>query len=232
MWAAHSQLLQIFGSLHDGYNVAQPYGYQILRDFAISQVEEHTTSCWCSNLLTLARQVTFIATHVKFVLAQLPRINGILPGEYHATPPGEHQMLADNDPRILSQIELPVPKISQLTGIQETGVPASGGTPRKSKFRCTSRGCTKTFKRLQERNRHFSDKHEPRRRCPFCPHEWTRPDKIMTHLRKEHEDKSQVLNEIRDMCGQRLITFLDMQRCCKVSATPLVPVRSAKSCPA
>ena len=192
MWVAYSQLLQVYGSLLDGSNAAQLGGYQVPRDSPISQIYqvlEHITS-GRSNLPISARQVTLHAARLKFVLAachQLLRLYGMLPGEY------THPVQANNAP----QIHPPAPETAQPGG------DTSG------RFHCVHKDCKATFKRLQERKRHLIDVHTPRRRCPFCPRVWSRPDKIKTHLMEKHQDRPRVLNEIRAKRGRRLVMFLN-----------------------
>lgn len=131
----------------------------------------------------------------------------MLPSEDHATQPGDHQMLADNSYQILSQIQSLVPAAAQTTDVREAGVPTGGDT--SSKLHCTREGCNAAFGRLQECKRHLIDVHSPRRRCPFCPYKWSRPNKVKAHLMVNHQDKPLVLNEIRTKRGQRLVAFLN-----------------------
>ena len=66
-------------------------------------------------------------------------------------------------------------------------------------------------KRAQELKRHLKEKHEPRRQCPFCKFEWTRPDKIKNHITTYHQDMftAEVMAEFRALYGKKMITFLD-----------------------
>ena len=34
--------------------------------------------------------------------------------------------------------------------------------------------------------RHIRDKHDQKRKCPFCRTRWTRPERIRTHVLKSH----------------------------------------------
>ncbi|KAH9038490.1 hypothetical protein EDB85DRAFT_1887884 [Lactarius pseudohatsudake] len=49
---------------------------------------------------------------------------------------------------------------------------------------CTS--CSTVYSRLQELKRHVRDRHEERRKCPFCCTRWTRPERIRNHVLKNH----------------------------------------------
>ncbi|KAI9456666.1 hypothetical protein BJY52DRAFT_1224140 [Lactarius psammicola] len=178
------QLLQVLGSSYTISNIAQFGGHQVLRESAISQV-------------------TFASTHLEFVLVACYRLLQVLPGEYNATQLGEHQVLADNVP----PIQPAGTETAQPTDAQEAAIPAGGDT--SDKWRCLFEGCKATFGRLQEHKRHLIDVHTPRRRCPFCLYEWSRPDKIKNHLMTKHQDKPQVLNEIHSKRGQHLVAFLD-----------------------
>ncbi|KAI9446746.1 hypothetical protein H4582DRAFT_1908088 [Lactarius indigo] len=189
VWVTYYQLPQIYGSLQNECNATQLGGHQVLRDSAISQL-------------------AFAATQLESVLVacyQLLQIYGILPGEYNATQLGEHQVLADN----ASQIQPLTPDTAQPTDAQEAGVPTGGNT--SDRLHCHYEDCKATFGRPQEHKRHLIDVHKPRRRCPFCLYEWSRPNKLKTHLMKNHQDKipQEVLREIRTKRGRRLLAFLD-----------------------
>ncbi|KAI9436234.1 hypothetical protein H4582DRAFT_2160047 [Lactarius indigo] len=71
--------------------------------------------------------------------------------------------------------------------------------------------CGQSFGRLQELRRHNSDKHMPPRKCPFCSHEWTRPDRIKTHITDVHrgEFSAEVLQGICSLRGQAVFNFFD-----------------------
>ncbi len=131
---------------------------------------------------------------------------------YNATQLGEHQVLADN----ASLIQPSALETAQPTDAQQAGVPAGGDT--SDRLHCLYKDCKATFGRLQERKRHVTDVHKPLHRCPFCLYEWSRPDKIKTHLMTKHQDKPQVLNEIRAKRGRRLVAFLNAAHC-EVSIT-------------
>ncbi|KAH8991063.1 hypothetical protein EDB86DRAFT_2936487 [Lactarius hatsudake] len=192
VWVTYYQLLQIYGSLQNESNATQLGGHQVLRDSAISQIY----------------QVALAAMQLEFVLVachQLLQVYGMLPSENNATQLGEHQVLADN----ASQIQPPTSDTAQPTDAQEVGVPTGGD--RSNRLHCHYENCKGTFGRPQEHKRHLIDVHTPRRRCPFCLYEWSRPNKIKTHLMKNHQDKvpRKVLNEIRAKRGWRLLAFLN-----------------------
>jgi hypothetical protein len=77
----------------------------------------------------------------------------------------------------------------------------------KAKFTC----CKKKFGRIQELKRHQKDVHEPRRQCPFCPLQWTRPGKIKRHIKSCHGDKftAELLGEFKALRGKEIVEFLD-----------------------
>ena len=52
----------------------------------------------------------------------------------------------------------------------------------------------------------------PLRRCLFCPHEWSRPEKIKAHLTDVHHDvlSSEMLQDICALRGQQVVVFLDI----------------------
>lgn len=51
----------------------------------------------------------------------------------------------------------------------------------------------------------------PLRRCPFCPYEWSRPEKIKAHLTDAHHNilSPENLQGICDLRGQKVVVFLD-----------------------
>ncbi|KAH9166491.1 hypothetical protein EDB89DRAFT_1910630 [Lactarius sanguifluus] len=51
-------------------------------------------------------------------------------------------------------------------------------------YYCTS--CSKVYSRLQELKRHVRDRHEERRKCPFCRTRWTRPERVRNHVLRNH----------------------------------------------
>ncbi|KAH9036275.1 hypothetical protein EDB84DRAFT_1437696 [Lactarius hengduanensis] len=65
--------------------------------------------------------------------------------------------------------------------------------------------------RPQDLRRHIIDKHMPRRQCPFCSHEWSRPDRIKAHLTEAHRDvlSAEVLQGICALRGQAVVNFLE-----------------------
>ena len=71
--------------------------------------------------------------------------------------------------------------------------------------------CNKDFVRTQELARHVTDKHTPRRRCPFCNFMWTRPDKIKPHLVTNHAEKfpAEMLEAIKMLCGRDVVEFVN-----------------------
>ena len=71
--------------------------------------------------------------------------------------------------------------------------------------------CGKDFGRVQEVRRHMKDKHEPRRRCPFCDVTWTRPDKIKSHILKKHAEgfAPEILEWVKASCGQDVVEFVN-----------------------
>ncbi|KAH9063805.1 hypothetical protein EDB83DRAFT_2383217 [Lactarius deliciosus] len=146
----------------------------------------------------LASQVQVLRDFAVSQIYQLLLVYGVLLSE-----PGEHQVLADN----VSYIQPPpAPDTAQSIDAQEATVPADSGT--SSKLLCPVEGCQATFGRQQELNRHTIDVHTSPRRCPFCTYGWSRPDKIRDHLMAKHQDKPQVLNEIRAKRGQNLVAYL------------------------
>lgn len=113
-------------------------------------------------------------------------------------------MLVDN----ASHLQHSAAELVQPADAQEAGIPAGGDTP--SRLHCLYEDCEATFGRLQERKRHHVDVHQPRRKCPFCPYKWCRPNKIKTHLMVNHKDRlpQEVLNEINARRGLDLVLLL------------------------
>jgi len=71
--------------------------------------------------------------------------------------------------------------------------------------------CRTEFGRIQEFKRHRRDVHEPPRQCPFCPLQWTRPDKIKHHVRSCHRDKftAKLLGDFEALRGKEIVEFLN-----------------------
>ncbi|KAH8986271.1 hypothetical protein EDB83DRAFT_1170779 [Lactarius deliciosus] len=72
--------------------------------------------------------------------------------------------------------------------------------------------CSKAYRRHQDLKRHTRDKHEWQRKCPFCRVRWSRPERIRTHLMKEHESRltKDQQQEIRFLRGRDdTIRFLE-----------------------
>jgi hypothetical protein len=69
--------------------------------------------------------------------------------------------------------------------------PPDGAAPTANlgRFRCRTRGCSGTFKRPSERNRHEKEHEAPPYRCCFvdCPRTFHRPDKLRDHLKQGHK---------------------------------------------
>ncbi|KAN0130384.1 hypothetical protein V8E53_011785 [Lactarius tabidus] len=105
-----------------------------------------------------------------------------------------------------SRIQPPTSEAGQPTKAQEADGPAGGNA--SSRWHCVYDDCEATFGRHQELKRHLIGVHTPWRRCPFCSYEWSRPNKIKTHLMENHQDKPQFLNEIHPKNGQHLVEFL------------------------
>jgi hypothetical protein len=57
------------------------------------------------------------------------------------------------------------------------------------KWPCDRDGCNKSYGRPQEVRRHVREKHEISPECLICGIKWTRPEKIRSHLIKEHRDR-------------------------------------------
>ncbi len=51
----------------------------------------------------------------------------------------------------------------------------------------------------------------PRRQCPFCYHQWSRPEKIRVHLLDYHREvlSDEFLQGIHAARGQALVAYLD-----------------------
>ena len=93
--------------------------------------------------------------------------------------------------------------------LQDPQVRGSVSTNRRLRPTCTD--CNRDFSRVQEYKRHLKDVHEPRRQCPFCDFEWTRPNNIKVHLLAKHREKftAELLVTIQAMRGQMIVSFLD-----------------------
>jgi len=78
------------------------------------------------------------------------------------------------------------------------------------------RYCYKSFGRAQELKRHERDIHRPLRQCPFCTVKWSRPDRIKSHLIVTHREifTPEILREVDNLRGQRLVEFLDRVTTC------------------
>jgi len=72
--------------------------------------------------------------------------------------------------------------------------------------------CEREFGRIQELKRHQKDVHEPRRQCPFCTFEWTRPGKIKGHIKSRHRDQfsAKLLGEFESLRGKEIVGFLSV----------------------
>ena len=86
-----------------------------------------------------------------------------------------------------------------------------GQAPRESRLNyCTP--CDKVYPRPQELKRHTRDKHEQKRKCPFCRIRWTRPARIRIHVLKSHgsylnENEEQEILQLRGR--EETIRFLE-----------------------
>lgn len=72
--------------------------------------------------------------------------------------------------------------------------------------------CSKMYRRRQDLKRHTRDKHEWKRRCPFCCVKWTRPERIRAHLMRKHKSSftKDQQQEIRRLQGRdATIRFLE-----------------------
>ncbi|KAN0131177.1 hypothetical protein V8E53_011069 [Lactarius tabidus] len=100
-----------------------------------------------------------------------------------------------------------------ITTIEGTSMVAAQveGAVTSSYVRPRCGACGKSFGRRQDLGRHTKDLHMPRRRCPFCPHAWTRPAKIKAHLTDVHRDmlSTENLQDIRSLRGQQVVKFID-----------------------
>ncbi|KAH9972911.1 hypothetical protein BJV74DRAFT_799010 [Russula compacta] len=94
--------------------------------------------------------------------------------------------------------------------MQGTGDGDSRGAHPKPRPFCPT--CGKYFGRVQERNRHVVEQHQPPRKCPFCYFKWARPANIKAHILAEHRDilPIDVLNHVGTLCGRQLLEFLKL----------------------
>ncbi|KAI9446747.1 hypothetical protein H4582DRAFT_2052677 [Lactarius indigo] len=208
------RLLRVLGPLGNISNAAQLGENQVLVIYPqITLTVPQFIFVWKTYLLLLQVDRSFDESNVTQLEAhkvirdfaicqidQLLQVYGVLPGEL-----GEHQVPGDN----ASQVQCPT-DIVQLIDAQDAGVLADSDT--SSKLPCPEEGCRATFKRQQELNRHTIDVHSPPHGCPFCTtYSWSRPNKIKDHLMTKHQDKHQVLDEIRAKRGNiycpQLATF-------------------------
>jgi len=102
-----------------------------------------------------------------------------------------------------------LPETAPFTDAQEAEPPGHGCVSGGKQYVCGP--CKKTFKRLQDIMRHVRDIHDPPRRCPLCPYEWTRVYKIKAHLLKVHGDElcPMVSAGIRVLRGHDVVKFID-----------------------
>jgi hypothetical protein len=71
--------------------------------------------------------------------------------------------------------------------------------------------CNRKYGRVQELQRHITDKHHQPQKCPFCHVKWTRPVKIRAHILTDHKDSftEDEQQEIRRLRGRNdTISFL------------------------
>lgn len=115
-----------------------------------------------------------------------------------------HTNVSQSQPRVTGGHEL----IQRpRRGGKRTSTRSSPGVKHHSCLQCKNT----SFTRIQDLNRHIRDVHGPRRRCPFCDFQWTRPDKIKTHIVTDHWDifTPELLGDIRGLRGQQIVTFVD-----------------------
>jgi len=86
-----------------------------------------------------------------------------------------------------------------LQDVQQDPRPGSVLDPKQK----TCDRCFKYFSTHHGLRRHVKDKHEPRRRCPFCDFTWTRPGKIKTHILTHHDNQlsGEEIIELRNLRG-------------------------------
>jgi hypothetical protein len=56
--------------------------------------------------------------------------------------------------------------------------------------------------------RHIRERHEAKRRCPFCKFMWSRPDKLKAHLISKHMENVPA-GALESLRGRRLLEFVD-----------------------